>query len=402
MKVPLFSALACVSVAACGGTQAPAREPALTVDVRDPRLAAHPDFAAELAADAFQYFRFINVPFSDAVCDDFRDELPAMPTVNLHGDAHLEQYAVTPTGSGLVDFDDSSTGPAILDLVRFAASLRIAATERGEDGDAAVQRFFDGYRDALTDPDTVAPVPPFVEEVRAGFAPNRQAFLDTATALMSPVDDNVEGELLAAVEAYADGVRAASEATLSDHHFDVVAAGTIDVGSGSRLDQKFLVRLQAESLAPDDDVIVEFKEVRDLSGISCISSRTGGGAFRVLVGQARIGGDFDLYLAPVPRMPEGVFADTLFWGRAWYDDYHEFDVEQPYVNDENILAVAYGVGVQLGVGHIAHIASPLDAHLRREQLAQLERFRPRLTRLSEELADRTVQGWRDFAERVGD
>lgn len=371
------------------------------MDVGDPRLAAHPEFAAELAEDAFQYFRFINVPFSEAVCDAFREDLPAMPIVNLHGDAHMEQYAVTPTGSGLVDFDDSSTGPAILDLVRFAASLRIAAAERGEDGDAAVERFFDGYRDALTDPDTVAPVPPFVDGVRAGFAPNRRAFLDSATALMSPLDDATEAELLAAVAAYEDGVRAASQAELAERHFDVVAAGTIDVGSGSRLDQKFLVRLQAESPSPDDDVIVEFKEVRDLSGISCISSRTGGGAFRVLVGQARIGGDFDLYLAPVPRMPEGTFADTLFWGRAWYDDYHEFDVDRPYVNDANVLAVAYGVGVQLGVGHIAHIASPLDAHLRREQLAQLERFRDRLARLSAELSERTLAGWRDFAERVG-
>ena len=53
-----------------------------------------------------------------------------MPTVTLHGDPHLEQYAVTDAGRGLTDFDDASKGPAILDLVRFGRPKIMRLTGR--------------------------------------------------------------------------------------------------------------------------------------------------------------------------------------------------------------------------------------------------------------------------------
>jgi Ser/Thr protein kinase RdoA (MazF antagonist) len=42
--------------------------------------------------------------------------------VNLHGDAHLEQFAVTDASFGLIDFDDAVGGPAVIDLLRFGVS----------------------------------------------------------------------------------------------------------------------------------------------------------------------------------------------------------------------------------------------------------------------------------------
>ena len=43
------------------------------------------------------------------------DTTGGVPLFNLHGDAHLEQYAITDLGRGLTDFDDSSRGPAIVE-----------------------------------------------------------------------------------------------------------------------------------------------------------------------------------------------------------------------------------------------------------------------------------------------
>ena len=60
------------------------------------RLAAAPAaLQAGLREDPFVYFRILNMEWAARVCDAFREDLPALPTAILHGDAHLEQYALT-------------------------------------------------------------------------------------------------------------------------------------------------------------------------------------------------------------------------------------------------------------------------------------------------------------------
>src|SRR5262245_5299572 len=96
---------------------------------RDAKL--DPQLLARVRSSPLSYFRFVNLAFGNEVCRVLRAKRVAIPLVNLHGDAHLEQYAVTDTGRGLTDFDDATTGPAVLDLVRFATSLVLASRERG-------------------------------------------------------------------------------------------------------------------------------------------------------------------------------------------------------------------------------------------------------------------------------
>ena len=52
-----------------------------------------------------------------------------LPSGAVHGDAHLEQFVVTDDDFGLADFDSAGYGPAIVDLVRYAASLHLACRE---------------------------------------------------------------------------------------------------------------------------------------------------------------------------------------------------------------------------------------------------------------------------------
>src|SRR5262245_31674915 len=92
---------------------------------------ASPELVVRLRADSFQYFRFINRPWISRVCDVFSKDLQNTPTVRLHGDAHVEQFAITNEAWGLDDFDDSVRGPALVDVVRFLASIDLTARERG-------------------------------------------------------------------------------------------------------------------------------------------------------------------------------------------------------------------------------------------------------------------------------
>lgn len=72
------------------------------------------DLIDRLRTDPFTYFRFINRAWTTRVCEAFAD-ITDPPIVRLHGDAHIEQFALTNTAWGLGDFDDSTRGPSFVD-----------------------------------------------------------------------------------------------------------------------------------------------------------------------------------------------------------------------------------------------------------------------------------------------
>src|SRR5690606_37029914 len=104
-----------------------------------------------IGANAFNYFRVLAEPFKHRTCESFRDLRWRLPSRAVHGDAHLEQFVVTDDDFGLADFDNAGFGPAIVDLVRYAASLHLACREMGGpcDPEQAVTAYFSAYRAAL-------------------------------------------------------------------------------------------------------------------------------------------------------------------------------------------------------------------------------------------------------------
>ena len=107
----------------------------------------------KIGASAFRYFRAIAEPFKHRTCEAFRDLRWRLPSGAVHGDTHLE-HVVTDEDFGLADFDNAGYGPAIVDLVRYAASLHLACQEikGGCDPERAVTAYFDAYRTALDHP----------------------------------------------------------------------------------------------------------------------------------------------------------------------------------------------------------------------------------------------------------
>src|SRR5262249_9417294 len=156
------------------------RRASLDVSPNAPELEHNPALRARLRSSPHGYLRFVNRAFSSLVCERFGDL--ALPEVTLHGDAHVEQDAVTDLGRGLAGLDDASSGPAVVALVRFGASMRLAAEERGwkDRADALWARFWSGYQLALHDPKAEAPEPALARRLQAGFDPDRLALLARA------------------------------------------------------------------------------------------------------------------------------------------------------------------------------------------------------------------------------
>lgn len=359
---------------------------ALYVSPTSGPLAQNPELVAKLAGGVHEYYRFINVPFSEAVCRTFADVTAGLPSVTLHGDAHLEQFAVTDAGHGLTDFDDISEGPAVIDLVRFGVSLRLAAGRLGFDDAPAQKRFLEGYRQALDDPDSHPPEPPLVARLEARFEKDPRVFLDWADGLMAPVGETVSRELADAMAGYARE-QLETERDLSEDFFHVKRAGSIGLGIGSALDEKYLFRIEGDTSSDDDDVVIEAKEVRDLARIPCIRPGAKADPFRVLVGKPQVPyrahlGFFEMH-------------GKRFWVHAWIANYQELDIDS-LKSSEELAAVAYEAGLQLGRAHFADVA-PEDAPARRrEQRAVLDRLEPRIEAAIDRMSGLTLRAWDRF------
>src|SRR5262245_58752196 len=144
----------------------------------------------QLRSDPFTYFRFINRAWVARVCEAFAD-VSEMPIVRLHGDAHVEQFAVTRDAWGLDDFDDSARGPQFVDIVRFLGSIDLVTRQRGwtRDRDALWDRFLEGYRRGLSDPAYRPPQPDIVRQLRAQAPATRAAFLAWGETQIQPMED---------------------------------------------------------------------------------------------------------------------------------------------------------------------------------------------------------------------
>ncbi len=371
----------------------PAAAPAnpLYVDPASRDFSTNPKLLERILGTPHGYFRFINVAFSREVCRRFGADVVGTPSFNLHGDAHIEQYATTDLGRGLTDFDDSSTGPAIVDLARFGVSLYLATDQAGlsEKSAEIFDRFLGGYRAALDDPAIEVTEPLLAARKREKFKYDRAAYFRFIDSLMEPVPEDEARGLEESLGLYVE-VMLEESPDLPADFFRIEGLGYLRQGIGSALDIKYLVRVRGPSPAPLDDVVLEIKQVRDLTDIECISVGAGPDPFRVLIGQARIATE------PYKYLGYARFREHTFWVHAWVENYSEIDIAGDLRDAGEVAEVAFDVGVQLGRGHVKAIAQPLDLQLRREQMRLIDRDAEKIKTACREIADLSVDAWRQF------
>jgi hypothetical protein len=354
----------------------------------------NPELLERIKSGPHGYFRFINIIFSNGVCNEFSEIISGSPSLNLHGDAHIEQYAVTDLGRGLTDFDDSSTGPAILDWMRFGVSLQLACYEQGwkNHADELFAKFLEGYQYALDNPETEAPTPTIEKRIKSKFTEDRENYFKWIDSVMEPMPETERDSLLTAMKPYFE-MMLAENGKLKEEYFSVIDTGYLRMGIGSALDLKYLIRIQAETDNPLDDIVLEVKQVRDLSGIDCIN--TINNPYRILLGQARIA------YQPFKNLGYFQFRDNNFWVHSWVENYEEVKIGETFKTVNEMSEVVYDAGVQLGRGHVKHIAAPFDSQVRRQQLQILTDHEMEIKQKCREFADLTIEAWQKFKDAIG-
>ena len=359
----------------------------LSVDPRDPRFVGRFDLVNRISASPHGYFRFVNSAFAAETCRLFADVVERMPEVNLHGDAHIEQYTVTNLGRGLSDFDDCTRGKAVIDLVRLGTSVLIAAREKGwsRDEKRFVDQFLRGYRDGLKGDRLHMATPELATRAREAFRWDHARSLRQAHELIDQAP--------LPIDAFADGVARFSELVafgrdLGPDHFKVKRVGALMMGVGSALDEKYLILFEGPSPAAEDDMIVEAKQIRDLAGNPCV--RTDVGASRVLDGQRLISYEPFAYAAVVPH------GGKYFWMHDWTDDYQEASITTQIRSPKDLRQIAYDMGVQMGRAHPKLPDGSQSKERRREVLRSFESIEGRMRMVMRQLAGATDAAWREF------
>jgi hypothetical protein len=362
----------------------------LAVDPNAPSLLARPELKARLVASPHGYFRFVNTAFAAEACDALIDLVDEFPDVNLHGDAHVEQYTVTSQGRGLSDFDDCTQGKPVIDLVRFGTSLLLAARERGWDKDAGkiVNEFLRGYLDALEKPGRIVQKPSLYWEILKGFRRDHEVALREAHELIDAAP--VPAATFADTIAQFAGIIRFGRDDLPPHFFEIKRVGALSMGVGSALDEKYLLLLEGWSDDDHDDVIVEAKQIRDLTGNPCLRTDVGGS--RILAGEELIAYEPFAFSAVVPR------GEKYFWIHDWTDDYQETSIADVLRSAEDLEEIAYDAGIQLGRAHPKRPDRSPDEARQRATHDAVEKHQGRIRAAMYLLADRTEAAWRAFVE----
>ena len=363
-----------------------------------------PAFVDQLRADPFNYFRFINHEWTARVCEIFHADLPRQPIVQLHGDAHVEQYAFTSDAWGLDDFDESTRGPALVDIARFLGSIELAARRRGwtRDRDRLFESFFAGYRRGLADPFYKPPEPDIVRWMRDRYPPpDRSAFLRWAEAKMIPVPEASMAVIRGSMELFAHVVED-ERPDLPPEYFHVLHAGWLRMGIGSAVTRKILIRVRGPSDDPEDDEVLEAKTLRSLEGLSCLEVPTIRPTFRIIQGSKQVGRLTHKILAAGPEVdPLELFSGgehlRNWWIRSWEPSYREITLDDLRSVDD-LSAIVYDSAVQLSAGSIQP-GSAQAATLRTESLTALAALEPRLRKSADTLVAEMQQGWRELGGR---
>ena len=352
-----------------------------------------------LQADPYVYFRFINRHWSRAVCVVLSPELAEMPQVRLHGDPDVSQYAFTRTDHGLDDLDDTIDGPPALDIVRFLGSVDLASRARGwtAEREALFDQFFQGYRAGARRPDDQPPAPSYVSRLREGLPaqePGQAEFLRWAESLMQPIDAAEDQGIEEGRRRLAELI-AELRPDLPAFYLELKRVGWLRMGIGSALTPKLLLRIEGTNRAPQDDVLLEARELSDLSDVPCVDLEESSRAFRIVQGYGQMGRIRHDIVVVVPDPPDAAPEDREWWARSWEPSYRELRLDA-LESPAELGEVVRDAGAQLGAGHSRAHGDAAPGLPRGGQLDWLDRSEHRMRAVATQMTEDLLEAWEAF------
>jgi hypothetical protein len=353
---------------------------------------ASAELITRIESSAFRYFRMLGPSFQARTCSAFNDIRWHLPLMVVHGDAHIEQFVVTRQTYGLEDFDRAGFGPAVVDLVRYAASIHVACRQVSWacSSDAVVARYLDSYRSALDSAPTKATDPAIAQRLRAKAPQATGPWLTWADSLATPLSASDEANARRCWQDFSLEL-AETRGDRAPTEYEVVRVGALSMGLGSAMETKVLFRIQGPTSSADDDYLVEAREGAAPEESSCVW-RGSHDQSLLLTFMSVLGRRLPDIFGFVPLRGD---RSREFWLQSWDPGYQELSL-MDVANQAELEELAIDAASQLGGHFWTHLPERLRPYHRYAQLKAFDLTRARVVKLARELADESMAGWQRF------
>jgi hypothetical protein len=211
---------------------------------------------------------------------------------------------------------------------------------------------------------------------------------------MQPVDEATTKSVAQGMEELDHLIRR-ERPELAPGYFAVIRAGWLRIGVGSATARKVLIRVQGPSRDPEDDQLIEAKEVINLTGLRCLEDSTARQAVRVIDGSRQLGRLKHDILAVGPTQLISAAGDRaepwLDWCVfSWEPSYREVHLGD-LQSVKDLADIAFDSGVQLGAGKAPAI--------RKQAMSSVVKFEGRLRKETSTMVEELLAGWRELAGR---
>ena len=218
---------------------------------------------------------------------------------------------------------------------------------------------------------------------------------------MVPMSEEASRAVVAGTQSFA-ALMSKERPEFSPGYFKVVRAGWLQIGVGSAVNPKILIRVHGPTTNPADDELLEAKMLTDLDDLRCLEKRAGQPTLRIVDGTRQLGRIKLNVLAAGPELaiPELTTRGRRlrdWWLRSWDPSYREVRLEDMR-SVRDLAAIAYDAGLQLGAGGLLDHPDR-QAEARARALAALARLEPRIRQETSRLVEELLLGWQELRRR---
>jgi hypothetical protein len=258
-------------------------------------------------------------------------------------------------------------------------------------GDEATAAYFQAYRAALDHP--IPRTPPVVaQRLRATLPPDEESWLAWAEGQVQSLPAGEEASLRQGWHRFVDLMRA-TRPERPEGFYRIVRVGSVDIGIGSALEPKTLIRIAGPSDAPGDDLLLEARVTSTNTADQCVSRPPNGGSMHVLMFATLLGSRLPDVFGFMPR--EGARDAPELWIQSWDRGYRELSVAD-VKNQAELNELAVDAARQLAGHFWTTFPEPLRGHLRFGQLRAFEMTETRARETARRFADETLREWERF------
>jgi hypothetical protein len=176
-------------------------------------------------------------------------------------------------------------------------------------------------------------------------------------------------------------------------YYAIGRVGHAEIGVGSALERKTLIRVAGPTAAPEDDVILEARISATPTGRECVTRPATGGSLHVLTFTYQLGPRLPDVFGFVPR--EGTREAPELWLHSWDPGYRELTLGD-LQTQADLDALSVDAARQLAGHFWMRFPEPLRAHQRFAQLRAFELTEARARALAVDFAAEVVTEWERF------